>query len=609
MKILFLESHPMWIYGLPNGFRDAGHQVLVSGPLTKENLQSMLRNFCPDLIFSIGWGPENSSLEKQQWIKNYVKSSKIPHVYWATEDPTHTKAFTIPYLKRVQPDFVFTICRNNVEYYQSLGINAEHLDFGFHSSVHKPTKSYDNYKGKIAVVANAYPHKLKIYTKHYRHESLNVLIKPLLDANIRVDFYGKHWDNMKQFLGTEIQKDWLHDYVPYTDANKVYSSNDIIIGIQNNLTQLNQRIYEILGSGGFLITNDTPEINRLFNVGKDLIVSSSPEETLQLVQYYLRHPEERNVIKANGSIAVETHSYKHRAEYIIDVLNKQGLFCGRSSNYKLNLMENTSFIHERWELYTVCNGDTLSSISRNFGVPIKKLMEINELTSDMIDHIDAGQLLKIRRLATTEKKQSSVLICKGNTNKKYIALTYDAGDGASATSHLLNVLDKYNVKTTFFLTGEWTEKYPDIGRQIINSGHEIGNHTFNHPDLTKITRSEIIDEVVKAEATIKKLTNTDCRPLFRPPFGAWNRDVLEALGELGYQYSIYWSLDTIDWKQPSVDDIVTRIMDRIKNDDIILMHLEYLNTAKATDIIIPKLKALGYEFVKVSQMLTYNDNK
>lgn len=606
MKILFLESHPMWIYGLPNGFRDAGHQVLVSGPLTKENLPRMLKEFTPDLIFSMGWGPENSSLEKQQLIKTYVKSSKIPHVYWATEDPTHTESFTIPFLKNIQPDFVFTICRSNVSYYQSLGINAEHLDFGFHSSIHKPTKPYENYKGKIAVVANAYPNKLKIYKNHYRHESLNTLIKPLLNANIRIDFYGKYWDEMKPFLGMEIPKDWLHGYIPYTEANKVYSSNDIIIGIQNHPTQLNQRIYEILGSGGFLVTNNTPEINRLFNTGQDLIASSSPEETLQLVQYYLKHPEERNAIKAKGAATVESHSYKHRAEYIIDVLNKQGVFSDKSSQYKLELMESSSFIHQHWELYTVCNGDTLYAISRKFHVSVRQLMEFNELTSDMIE---AGQLLKIRRLTTTEKKKSSVLISKGNTNKRYIALTYDAGDGASATPYLLDILNKYDVKATFFLTGKWIEKYPDIGRQIVNLGQEIGNHTFSHPDLTNITRNEIIAEVVKAENTIKKFTNTDCKLIFRPPFGAWNREVLEAIGEAGYQYSIYWSLDTIDWKQPSVDDIVNRVMENVKNDDIILMHLEYFNTAKATEIIIPKLKALGYEFVHVTEMLKNNDNK
>lgn len=603
MKVLFLESDPMWIYGLPNGFRDAGHNVLVSGPLTKETLPHLIQEFAPDLIFSMGWGPENSSLEKEMWIKDNVKKSKIPHVYWATEDPTHTKAFTIPFLRVVQPDFVFTICHDCVSYYESLGIQAAHLDFGFHPSVHRPTESYECYKGKIAVVANAYPNKLKIYPTHYRHQSLNILVRPLLEANIRVDFYGKGWDKMEPFLGRDIPKEWIHDYIPYIEANKIYSSHDIIIGIQNHLTQLNQRIYEILGSAGFLLTNNTPEINRLFKVGQDLVASNSPEETIQLVEYYLKNPKERKYISEKGASAVRAYDYKQRAEYIIDVLKKEGVFMGKTSQYQLELMEAQTFIHEQWELYTICNGDTLWAISRKFGVSVGDLIKLNELKSDWIE---AGQLLKIRKTTNKEKQQSSLLIQKGMTNNSYIALTYDAGDGAAATSYILDTLEKHNIKATFFLTGEWIEKYPDIGRRIVDLGHEVGNHTFSHPDLTQVNKNIIVDEVVKTEKVIKRITNADCKPFFRPPFGAWNQEVLEAVGEIGYYYTIYWSIDTIDWQQPDVDVIVSRVIDNVKSDEIILMHLEYFNTAKATEIMIPQLKDLGYKFVCVSELLKIN---
>lgn len=590
----------MWIYGLPNGFIDTNHQVLVSGEITKDKLVRLLKEFEPDLIFTMGWGPENASLEKQQWMKEYIKSSKIPHVYWATEDPTHTKSFTLSFLKNVQPDFVFTICRSNVAYYQSLGIKAAHLDFGFHPSVHTVTPPCEAYQGNIAVVANAYPKILKMYPKHYRHQSLATLIRPLIEANIRVDFYGKDWDKMNEFLGRDIPKEWIHEYINYTEAHKVYSSNDIIIGIQNNPIQLNQRVYEILGSGGFLLTNDTPEINRLFKVGQDLVVSSSPQETIVQIQYYLKHPEEREVIKANGLVAVEPHSYKHRAEYILEVLKEQGIFEGKTSQYEVELMENYAFVDKQWQLYTICNGDTLWGISRRFGVSVKELMELNNLDSDMID---AGRLLKIRKITSESTYKNSLLINQGMTNKPCIALTYDAGNGAAATSMLLGILDQHHIKATFFLTGEWIEKYPDIGKRIVEAGHEVGNHTFSHPDLTQKSREEILEELVKTEKAIKELIYIDCKPLFRLPYGVWNRKVLEVVGEAGYTYSIGWSLDTIDWKQPEAEMIVDRVMKNIKNDDIILMHLEYDHTAKATEMMIPKLKALGYEFVGISEML------
>lgn len=606
MRVLFLESHPMWIHGLPNGFRDMGHDVLVSGPIDNKNLSSMISEFQPDLIITIGWGPENSSIQKQDIIRDHIKSTKIPHVYWATEDPTHTQSFTIPFLKRVQPDFVFTICSKNVAYYESLNINAAHLDFAYHPKVSQPTKPCDTYKGRIAVVANAYPNKLKFYPNHYRHESLRILVKPLLDKNIRVDFYGKYWENMELFLGHKIPEDWIHGYVPYTETNKVYSSNDIIIGIQNHPTQLTQRIYEILGCGGFLLTNNTPEVNRLFKANQDLAVSSSPEETVQLVRYYLDNPEQRKLIQTQGQQSVDHHTYSYRAEYIIKTLNERGIFAGKRSKYKLNLMESDSFIHNHWELYTVCNGDTLWRISKTFGTSVEEIMKLNNLTSDFIE---AGQLIKIRKLTISPKNSSSVLISSGNTTRRCVALTYDAGDGAQGTPRLLDILKKHGVKASFFLTGRWAEKFPDISKRIVDEGHELGNHSFSHPDLTSLNHVDIIDEIKKAEIIINKITNYDCRPLFRPPFGAWNKDTLTAAGEAGYQYCVYWSLDTIDWKLPPVGTIVQRIMENVKSNDIILMHLEYINTAEATDIVISNLKSLGYEFIPVTDMLKYREDK
>ena len=122
-----------------------------------------------------------------------------------------------------------------------------------------------------------------------------------------------------------MNEDWMHGYLPYTLANHVYSSSDIILGIQNHPTQLTQRIYEILASGGFLITSDTPEIRSLFSPGKDLIVSSSPRETLDLVNDYLQEADKREIIRENGQKSVAVHHYKNKAAYIIDVLRSENI--------------------------------------------------------------------------------------------------------------------------------------------------------------------------------------------------------------------------------------------------------------------------------------------
>lgn len=602
MRMLFLESHPMWIHGLPNGFRDAGHEVMISGPLTEDNVPQMIKDFQPDLIITMGWGPENTSLKKQEWIHENVHATRIPHIYWATEDPTHTTSFTLPYLKKVQPDFVFTICPSSVKKYKELGIKAAHLDFAYHSSVNYPTNYPDIFKSRISVVANAYPNKMKMYPHHYRHQSMKTLIQPLLQKNIRIDFYGKYWDQMEPFLGIPIPEDWIHGYIPYTEANKIYNSADIIIGLQNHPTQLTQRIYEILGSGGFLITNNTPEIHRLFKSGKDLITSSSPEETLQWVQYYLEHPKLRRLIQKQGNKSVKKHTYRHRAEYILGILHEHGIFNDNRdrSNYEKIRLEKETFINDQWELYTVCNGDTLWGISKHFAVSIDQIKKLNGLTSDMID---AGQLLKIKEITFPSQNQSSILISSGKTKYKNLSLTYDAGNKADGAHNLLNTLAKNGIKTTFFLTGKWVEEFPHLAKRIADEGHEIGNHSYSHPDFTRLPHDKMIEEISRAEAVIREITGKDCRPLFRPPYGAWNKQVLEVVGKCGYPYCIYWSVDTMDWKQHSVDFIVKRIKEQAKSNDIVLMHLEYLHTASATEIIIPELLASGYKLVPVRELL------
>lgn len=143
MKVLFLESSQAWINGLPNGFKDLGHDVRISGELTEDSLSKILSEFKPDLvvamaisneikprkiglinkyikplkipkfIISMGWTKENTG-NKVEWIRKAVKKNKIPHIYWATEDPTHTFTFTLPLIKKMQPDFIFTICKERV---------------------------------------------------------------------------------------------------------------------------------------------------------------------------------------------------------------------------------------------------------------------------------------------------------------------------------------------------------------------------------------------------------------------------------------------------------------------------------------------------------------
>ena len=122
-------------------------------------------------------------------IRELVTSTNILHVYWATEDPGYTLTFSLPLIRTIEPDFVFTICPSRVDFYRDKGIPSAHLDFGYHSGVHSPTDVHEEYKVSIAMVANGYPMLYEKRPDHYRFKALRLLLSPFLEENIRIDFW------------------------------------------------------------------------------------------------------------------------------------------------------------------------------------------------------------------------------------------------------------------------------------------------------------------------------------------------------------------------------------------------------------------------------------
>lgn len=262
--------------------------------------------------------------------------------------------------------------------------------------------------------------------------------------------------------------------------------------------------------------------------------------------------------------------------------------------------------------YKVVKGDTLFSIAKRANVTVEKIKQWNRLPSD---DIYVGQILKLygknvepAQPADPPKQDpppttaSSVIISNGSLQQKKIALTFDAGSDAVGIG-ILDVLKKHNVKATFFLTGKWVVKYPNLAKRIADEGHDIGNHSYSHPDAVKTTASAFKKDIIKAEEAIKNATGKSPQPYFRFPFGSYNSSALKTAGEAGYPYSIQWSLDTIDWQQPATGVIISRIKTGASNGDIILMHIGGINTPEAVNQVIPWLKAQGYQLVPLSDLL------
>jgi peptidoglycan/xylan/chitin deacetylase (PgdA/CDA1 family) len=187
-----------------------------------------------------------------------------------------------------------------------------------------------------------------------------------------------------------------------------------------------------------------------------------------------------------------------------------------------------------------------------------------------------------------------------------IALTFDGDGNDHGTALILNVLMKYEIHSTFFLTGKWVETYPDLAQRIVFEGHEMGNHTYTHPDLTTLKDEEIMQEITLGERAIRRIVGEGKRILFRQPYGHGNEKVLSATKRAGVDYTIQWSLDTLDWKNPPVDFIVNSILDNVKGGDIVLMHLGGHHTAEALDIVVPVLLKCNIQMVTVSELLFAN---
>ncbi len=177
--------------------------------------------------------------------------------------------------------------------------------------------------------------------------------------------------------------------------------------------------------------------------------------------------------------------------------------------------------------------------------------------------------------------------------------------GASYTPTLLEILKENKMKTTFFLTGYWVEKYPEMVKTIVQAGHEIGNHTYSHPHLNSLSEEEITTELEKVGNMIFELT--ELRPqLFRPPYGEYSNKVISTAEKCGYQ-TIQWSIDSLDWKELGKEPMVKRVTENLHPGAIVLFHNNGKYTAEALPEIIDFVKSEGYEILPVSQLL-YKDN-
>lgn len=195
-------------------------------------------------------------------------------------------------------------------------------------------------------------------------------------------------------------------------------------------------------------------------------------------------------------------------------------------------------------------------------------------------------------------RQEAVETGQIRAEKPRIAITFDDGPSAKYTPQLLDGLKERNVKASFFVIGKMAEENPKLIQREKEEGHLIGNHTYNHVDISKISDEDAVSEIQKTNQVIEKVTKDNVEYL-RAPFGSWKKNLVGRMNV----FPVAWSVDPLDWTTENADEIVNKVVTEVKENDIILLHDCYQSSVDATLRIIDILRKEGYEFVTVDKLI------
>jgi peptidoglycan/xylan/chitin deacetylase (PgdA/CDA1 family) len=283
-------------------------------------------------------------------------------------------------------------------------------------------------------------------------------------------------------------------------------------------------------------------------------------------------------------------------------------------------------------IYTVERGDSLSLIAARFDTTWQSLVYWNRdrypsLDPEQSDYdpnrIEVGWQLVVwpavdvaydPALPTpTPPAAASAVVSYGSRSSSMVALTFDMGGRTDPAIAIMSWLRDHGVPATIFMTGASVDS-TTAGRQVISivNAHpdmfDLGNHSYGHPDMTTLSAGQVADELRRAETAIDAYADQSPRPLFRPPYGAWDGEVLAGAGSVGYRWTVMWDVDTIDWKPisvggPTAVQIVEKVLGRAQGGSIVLMHLGGYETLDALPGIVAGLRGQGYSLVTLGTLI------
>lgn len=253
-------------------------------------------------------------------------------------------------------------------------------------------------------------------------------------------------------------------------------------------------------------------------------------------------------------------------------------------------------------LSTVLNGKIDETIS--VFAPIK--IEKQEITSDTLYNMKKLYSYNMPKAEVFEEQPKQEPE-KPVVTKPMIAITYDDGPHPQNTLKILDILNKYNAKATFFMLGENVERNKWIPKKVVEQGSQIGTHSWNHPNLNKLSENDILFQISNSSKLIEEASGKEVK-VFRPPYGNANQ-MVRNIARKENKAIILWNIDTEDWKSKDSKKVAEHVLDNVKEGDIVLMHDIYPSTVEASEEIVRELTNRGYELVTVSELFENKGKK
>ncbi|GAA0595269.1 peptidoglycan-N-acetylmuramic acid deacetylase PdaC [Virgibacillus siamensis] len=450
--------------------------------------------------------------------------------------------------------------------------------FGINQVVAKVLEETSEPKEKIEY-SSVYP-GLNIKTKTKETDLYTLSVSQPYTENKQINKPIDEWvDKQKKDFTTGIKK-----------SGNFLKKNDFRahLNIQAETKKIADKMYT-LKFEAYQITGGANGITKM----RSFVIDLNRNKLLQLNDVFQLNKE--SVKDIQKLILEELHSNQKISNYLFDDMVEKAL--KNPTKWKWSISrKNVTFYFDEYEIAAGAAGAIQAK------VPIKKMKPyLKERFAKKIN-------VKVPDKENSEnEEQHAEDYAELDPDGKYVALTFDDGPHPDVTPRILDTLKKHDAKATFFMLGSQVEYYPTLANKVEEAGHEIGNHTMNHQDLTVLPPEKIREEVQKSSGIIEKATGRT-PTLLRPPYGASNSNVEQVATDLRVPI-VMWSVDSLDWKSRNAAAVNEEVMSNVTSGSIVLMHDIHPSTADALPQLLTSLEKQGYQMVTVSQLLELWDEK